>query len=233
MTEEVIYDTFEIKHIESIWDAIVKIEKSTKQYIIGCDEVGNGALAGPIVVCAVKALKSWKIDGLKDSKKIKSLKKRESIRDMLSDDKNISFHIAERSNIFLDKVGIVNALNDAYIECFNALNNKNEDLIVVDGLQDFSGLGVDHMEIIDLIRADDKVPTVMAASILAKTYRDQKMKDFHLLHPMYGWESNVGYGAKDHLMAISKYGPCPLHRFSYAPMKNMQIKDDRQLNLFE
>ncbi len=85
---------------------------------------------------------------------------------------------------------------------------------------------------VSLIKADSQIPTVMAASILAKTYRDAKMKSLHYLHPNYGWNHNVGYGSRDHLEAIAKYGPTPLHRFSYAPMKNMKIDDPRQLKLF-
>jgi ribonuclease HII len=75
---------------------------------------------------------------------------------------------------------------------------------------------------VSLVKADGQIPTVMAASILAKTYRDELMKVMHLAHPQYKWDHNVGYGAADHLSAIEKYGPCPLHRFSYAPMKNMK-----------
>lgn len=194
-----------------------------KPIIVGCDEVGYGCLAGPLVVVGVRAPKDWQIPGLNDSKKL-SAKKREVLRGQLlkAIEKNeIAWHLAERSNIEIDKDGVAVALKSAYVECFKALYQE-DCLIISDGILKFDNLGVDDYDKVSVIKADTKYPAVMAASILAKTYRDEKMKTLHQLHPLYGWESNVGYPAKDHLEAIEKYGPCPLHRFSYAPMKNMK-----------
>jgi len=201
-----------------------------KPIIVGCDEVGYGCLAGPLVVVGVRAPKDWKIDGLNDSKKL-SAKKREALRGQLIksiENKDIAWHLAERSNTEIDKAGVAFALKSAYVECFKALY-QSDCLIISDGILKFDNLGVDDYDKISVVKADAKYPAVMAASILAKTYRDEKMKTLHQLHPIYNWESNVGYPAKDHLEAIEKYGPCALHRFSYAPMKNMKIADPRQL----
>lgn len=209
-----------------------EIQQSTKPFAIGADEVGYGCLAGPLVVCGVKAPKGWAIDGLNDSKKL-SEKKRDVMRlklNILIEKNEIQWHLAERSNNHIDKHGVAFSLKDAYVECFKALYAP-ECLIISDGILKFDNLGVDDYDICSLIKADQQIPTVMAASILAKTYRDEKMKNLHNLHPQYDWVSNVGYGSKNHLEAITKYGPCPLHRFSYAPMKNMKIVDPRQLNL--
>lgn len=205
-----------------------------KNNIIGADEVGYGCLAGSLVVCGVKAPKDWVLAGLNDSKKL-SAKKREALREQLlklSSDKIINYHMAERSNIEIDKQGVAVALKSAYVEVFHKLYEPDS-LIIIDGILNFKGLGIDSYDHISVIKADSKYPSVMAASILAKTYRDEKMKELHKLHPNYGWENNVGYGSRDHLEAIAKYGPCELHRFSYAPMKNMKIEDPRQLNLFK
>jgi len=194
-----------------------------KPVIIGCDEVGYGCLAGPLVVVGVRAPKDWALDGLNDSKKL-SAKRREVMRDKLNkliEDGSIAWHLAERSNLIIDKVGVAVALKDAYVECFKALY-QDDCLIISDGILKFDNLGVDAYDKVSVIKADTKFPTVMAASILAKTYRDAKMKALHQLHPQYGWDSNVGYGSKDHLEAIDKHGPCPLHRFSYAPMKHIK-----------
>jgi ribonuclease HII len=205
-----------------------------KPFIVGCDEVGYGCLAGPLVVVGVRAPKDWALTGLNDSKKL-SAKKREAMRDLLSpliESKAIAWHLAERSSAEIDKVGVAVALKDAYVECFKALYQEDS-LIISDGILKFDGLGVDAYDKVSVIKADAKFPAVMAASILAKTYRDGKMKILHELHPMYGWDSNVGYGSKDHLAAIEKHGPCPLHRQSYAPMKNMLVRigeDPRQLS---
>lgn len=205
---------------------------TVKSDIVGCDEVGYGCLAGPLVVCGVRAPKAWTLMGLNDSKKL-SEKRRLAMRDQLSkliEEKEISFHIAERSNVTIDKVGVAVALKDAYVEVFHALYH-DDCLIISDGILKFDNLGVDDYDKMSVIKADAQVPAVMAASILAKTYRDGKMKILHDLHPQYGWNSNVGYGSKDHLAAIEKYGPCPLHRFSYAPMRHMKVVDPRQLTL--
>lgn len=194
-----------------------------KPITIGCDEVGYGCLAGPLVVVGVRAPKDWTFPGLRDSKKL-SGKQRQALTDELEKlivDETIGWHLAERSNIFIDKHGVAVALKDAYVEVFHNLYQPDA-LIISDGILKFDGLGVDAYDKVSIVKADDKIPHVMAASILAKTYRDGKMKILHDLHPMYGWNHNVGYGSKDHLEAIATHGPCPLHRYSYAPMKNMK-----------
>jgi ribonuclease HII len=191
-----------------------------KPITIGCDEVGYGCLAGPLVVVGVRAPKDWALDGLNDSKKL-SAKRREAMREKLNKligEGAIAWHLAERSNTEIDKVGVAVALKDAYVECFKALY-QDDCLIISDGILKFDNLGVDAYDKVSVIKADTKYPAVMAASILAKTYRDEKMHQLHHTYPNYGWDHNVGYGSKDHLVAIDKHGPCPLHRFSYAPMK--------------
>lgn len=204
------------------------------KYIIGCDEVGYGCLAGPLVVVGVRAASDWNLEGLNDSKKL-TPKKREVMRAKLNnliEKGEITWHLAERSNTQIDKVGVAVALKDAYVENFHKLHQP-ESLIISDGILKFDNLGVDAYDKQSIIKADTKIPAVMAASILAKTYRDDKMKVLHHLHPQYKWDHNVGYGSKDHLEAISAHGPCPLHRFSYAPMRTMTlVSDPRQLGLF-
>jgi ribonuclease HII len=189
---------------------------SDRPFVIGCDEVGYGAWSGPVVVVGVRAPQDWKLEGLNDSKKL-SPKQREAMADKMNDlivDGSITWALAERSNVFIDKVGLGAALKDAYVEVFHQLYQPDS-IIISDGTLKFDGLGVDGYTKVSMIKADTIVPQVMAASILAKVYRDGKMKILHNLHPMYGWKSNVGYGAKTHLEAIKKYGLSPLHRHSY------------------
>jgi ribonuclease HII len=198
---------------------------SAKSFIVGADEVGYGALAGPLVVCGVRAPKDWSLDGLNDSKKL-SEKKRlvmgEKLSELISNNE-ISFHLAERSSIKIDSVGVAVALKDSYVEIFHKLYQEDS-LIITDGILKFDNLGVDAYDKLSLVKADSKIQAVMAASIIAKNYRDGKMKMLHHLHPQFDWASNVGYGSKIHLEAIQEHGPSPLHRFSYAPMKNMLSK---------
>ena len=205
----------------------MSIVSSDKPFIVGADEVGYGCLAGPLVVCGVRAPKDWSLAGLNDSKKL-SEKRRLALGNKLSDAfyrEEITFHIAERSNVQIDKMGVAFALKDAYVEVFHKLY-QDDSLIISDGILKFDNMGVDAYDKVSIIKADTKIPAVMAASILAKNFRDGKMKNFHPLHPQYGWDSNVGYGSKDHLEAIAKHGPCALHRYSYAPMKNMFVRID-------
>ena len=196
---------------------------ANQQYIIGADETGWGAGSCELVVCGVKAPPDWRIPGLNDSKKLTS-KRRYIMRDILFDllDRNvITCHLAERSNFIIDKLGPYPALKDAYVEVFHALYSSDS-LIVADGTMKFNKLGVDDYEIVSVPKADGTYPAVMAASILAKTYRDDLMKEKDKLYPEYGWKDNFGYLNPFHIAAIEKYGPCELHRWSYNPMKSMK-----------
>lgn len=189
-----------------------------KKYVIGNDEVGYGAICGELVVCGVKAPKDWKIDGLNDSKQL-TPKKREIMREKLLEvafKGDIQFHIAERSNKDIDTLGLAPMLKACYIECFKKLYSDDA-LIICDGTIKFDGLDVDAFDKVSIIKADTLVPSVMAASILAKTYRDGKMKELHKVYPFYDWDNNMGYyGANGlHIAGIKKHGYSPLHRLSY------------------
>lgn len=189
--------------------------------IIGADECGYGCLAGPVVVCAVKADDNWSIDGLNDSKKL-SEKKRVAMRDKLKiliENNEISHYIALRDNKYIDQVGIAKALKECYVECFLKLNSDLASKIIVDGILKFHGYGVDSHDITAIVKADTKIPSVMAASILGKVYRDELMNNMHKEFEVYDWQSNKGYGSSKHLNAIEKNGHCVYHRLSYEPLK--------------
>jgi len=208
--------------------SLQKIQDSNKPFIIGADEVGYGSLAGPLVVHGVRAPKGWSLDGLKDSKKLSEKKRLVLGRQLfkLVFDNEIQMYCAERSSWNIDEVGVAVALKSAYVEVFQALNENRDALIVSDGILNFKGLGVDDHDMVSLIKADDQIPAVMAASILAKNYRDDYMHLMHEYFPNYDWINNVGYGSKTHLEAIKKYGPSKMHRYSYAPMKNMKVENN-------
>ena len=166
--------------------------------------------------------------GLNDSKKLTPAK-RDSLRADLLQEPNINFYIAERSNQQIDQMGCYVALKDAYVEVFKALYTE-ECQIIIDGNLKFDHLGVDHMDKLSVIKADSKYPTVMAASILGKTYRDAEMVKLHQEFPEYDWASNKGYVNAIHTAAIHKYGPCKYHRYSYEPVKSF-VKNNSQLSL--
>ena len=195
-----------------------------KDYIIGADECGYGSLAGSLVVVGVRAPKNWTLAGLNDSKKLSAKKREAMLLPLMKLVKSnaISYHLAERTNKEIDKVGVMVALKDCYVEIFHKLYTQTS-LIITDGNLKFDSLGVDAYDKVSLVKADTQIPTVMAASIIAKVYRDHEMQREHIMYPNYDWTSNVGYGSKVHLAAIDKYGPTPLHRMSYAPMKNIKV----------
>lgn len=200
-----------------------------KEYVLGADEVGYGCLAGPLVVCGVLAPKDWNLEGLNDSKKL-SEKKRLLMRDKLKpliENKTIKFYLAERANTSIDITGVSGALHNSYVEIFNKLY-QSDCLIISDGILKFDDPSVRDYDRVSLIKADGQIPAVMAASILAKTYRDEKMKIAHITYPEYGWSTNVGYGSKEHLSAIWEHGATPLHRMSYAPLNSPHFEMDRE-----
>lgn len=186
-----------------------------KPYIIGCDEVGYGALSGPLVIGAIRAPKDWAIPGLNDSKKLSDKQRRkmnEKIRAVIATGE-ISFAIAERCNKYIDERGVFRALRTSYQEVSKALYSQDS-LIIIDGNVNFDKYlgGMDYQTV---IKADSKYPTVMAASIIAKVYRDDIMIKLSDKFPLYDWSSNKGYGSAKHIDAIKKIGYTELHRQSY------------------
>lgn len=191
-----------------------------KPLFIGLDEVGYGAWSCELVVCGVKAKRDFNWIGLNDSKKL-SAKKREAAREhlvSLAELNIIQYHIAVIPNDQLDDVGVAIALKQAYAECIKALMEP-EASIFVDGILNLKGFVSEPVTTI--VKGDGIVPTIMAASILAKTFRDALMVEHHKEFPAYDWAKNMGYGTLKHSAALKEVGPCKLHRFSYEPMKSM------------
>lgn len=193
-------------------------------HIIGLDEVGYGSWAGPVVVGAVRAPANWTMPGLKDSKKL-SRDQREVLSGRLKQLAELSiidYTIESESNINIDELGLAACHKMCYSKAMNTLY-KPLDNIIIDGnlnpkLFVNHGLDIDLININSIksvIKADDQFPTVMAASILAKHYRDTLMIKAHDLYPHYEWSKNVGYIVANHRAAAKTYGLSPLHRKSY------------------
>ncbi len=189
-----------------------KLIKKGYKYIAGVDEVGRGPLAGPIVAVAVIFDKKINIKGINDSKKLPR-KARDELAKIIKK-KALAWSIAKVTNKQIDKIGIQKANEKVLINAFKKLKKK-PDYILIDAFK--INNKTPHKSI---IKGDEKVFSIAAASILAKTERDKLMKKVHKKFPKYDFDKNVGYGTKKHISALKKYGPCPFHRLSFKPLNN-------------
>lgn len=181
---------------------------------VGCDEVGRGCLAGPVVAAAVILPQDFNHELLNDSKKLTE-KQRLLIQNEI--EKNaIEYAIAEVSNEEIDKINILKA---SFLAMHKALDQleSNFEFILVDGNRFNPYKAFAHQCI---VKGDGKFTSIAAASILAKNYRDNLMKKYAIEYPGYDWESNVGYPTKKHREGIVKKGVTPLHRRSFQLLPN-------------
>ena len=194
------------------------------KFVAGSDEVGYGALAGPLVVCAVCAPYSWSIPGLADSKALTENARYDLTAQLYVENRanRLRIQLVQVDSWRIDELGVQTALRKAHDSALSSasadvkgiLSRSDLDLMLVaDGDLILPG------SVVSLPKADTFVPQVMAASIVAKHVRDGFMKDMAEHFPGYGFERNVGYGTKEHYAAIEKLGPCSLHRKSYAPFR--------------
>ncbi len=191
---------------------------SRESYVIaGVDEVGIGALAGPVVAAAVILDPTSLLKGITDSKKI-SEKKREVLSEEIKECA-LDYAIGQASIEEIDQLNILNASHIAMQRAVNDLVYQPT-LILVDGdkAPEFS------VKAKSIIKGDEKIKVIGAASILAKVFRDDLMKSFALSYPAYGFEKHKGYPTRSHVVQLKLLGPCGLHRKSFAPVKNWNIK---------
>lgn len=186
--------------------------------VAGIDEAGRGPLAGPVVAAAVILPQNIEIPYLNDSKKL-TPKRRESLFEIIQK-QAIDFSISIIDNTIIDRVNILQATFMAMAQSINKLKNQ-PDLCLIDGNHKVPNLKINQETIIE---GDAKSAAIAAASILAKVTRDRIMIDFSIKYPNYAFEKHKGYGTKTHLEALNNYGPCPIHRISFAPVKNCKRK---------
>lgn len=175
----------------------------------GCDEAGRGCLAGPVFAAAVILPPDFSDPILNDSKKIKE-KTRYALRDMIQQTA-ISWAVAKIDAEEIDQINILNASIKAMHLALDQLKKKPS-FIIIDGNRFKPYKKVPHATI---IKGDGKYFSIAAASILAKTYRDDFMLEHHEKYPQYNWIKNKGYGTLDHRRAIAEFGRCSLHRESF------------------
>lgn len=189
------------------------------RYIAGCDEVGRGPLAGPVVAAAVILDPENNIEGLNDSKQLT-----EKIRNRLDKEikeKALAYKIVYIWPEEIDQINIYQASKKAMIEAINDL--KIIPTFILSDAMPLETIGIPYLSI---IKGDSKSASIAAASIIAKQERDRYMIEIGKEYPNYGFEKHKGYPTKIHLEALHKYGVLPIHRKTYAPVYNVLHKQE-------
>jgi ribonuclease HII len=187
------------------------------KYIAGCDEVGRGPLAGPVVCASVILDPLNKIEGLNDSKKLSE--KKRNLLDIEIRKKAISFKIIYIYPKEIDKINIYQASKKGMMDAVKELNQQPS--FVLSDAMPLTGLDIPFLSI---IKGDTKSATIAAASIIAKVERDKYMVEMSKLYPEYGFEKHKGYPTKLHIEALNKYGVLDIHRKTYKPVKDQLYK---------
>lgn len=188
-----------------------KLAEEGKRFIAGVDEVGRGCLAGPVVAAAV-ILPDEPILGLYDSKKM-SANKREQLYKHIIDKGQVGFGIVEPHEI--DQYNIYEATKIAMRKAISACSPSIDHLLI-----DAMTLPLPISQT-PVIRGDQKSVSIAAASIVAKVKRDEMMRQLAEKYPEYGFDRNVGYGTKEHLIALKKFGATRAHRYSFSPVSEL------------
>lgn len=187
------------------------------ELVAGLDEVGRGPLAGPVLAGAVilphPPIGPWKAN-IRDSKKLSPLQRMRAVESI--QENAVTMATGQASNLEIDSVGIVNATMLAMKRAIEALPLQPQFLLL-----DAFPLTIVNLPQKAIIRGDAKCLSIAAASIIAKVERDSIMVENDSKYPGYGFAKNKGYGSKEHLQALQAQGPCPIHRYSFSPVKDI------------
>ncbi|MDE7376125.1 MAG: ribonuclease HII [Muribaculaceae bacterium] len=175
----------------------------------GCDEAGRGCLAGPVFAAAVILPDDFRCDLLNDSKKLTE-RQRDALRPII-ESQAIAWAVASVDNREIDEINILNASILAMHRALDALSVR-PGAVIVDGNR-FKPYG--DIPCQTFVKGDGRFANIAAASILAKTHRDEAMRALATQYPAYAWEINKGYPTKAHRAAIAQHGPSPLHRLTF------------------
>lgn len=187
-------------------------------HVAGLDEAGRGAIAGPVVAGAVilpldQSHRLARLHAVNDSKQLSAGLRAELFETIIAE--ALAYGIGSSSAVEIDEIGIISATIRAMTRALRQLVAAPEYLLI-DGRIQLRGINLPQQSI---IRGDSASLTIAAASILAKVARDREMVSWHILFPQYGFDRHKGYCTRDHEAALATHGPCPLHRFSFAPIR--------------
>ncbi|MFB9987624.1 ribonuclease HII [Bacillus benzoevorans] len=180
--------------------------------IAGIDEVGRGPLAGPVVAAAVILPEDFYLPGIDDSKKLSENLRERFFLEIQEKAEAIGIGIIDNDEI--DKINIFEAAKKAMLEAIQQLEPK-PDFLLIDAVKLHTPYPFDA-----IIKGDSLSVSIAAASIIAKVTRDRMMKDYEKRYPQYGFARNAGYGTKEHLESIAAHGITPIHRKTFAPVKD-------------
>ena len=198
---------------------MLELNYSSYQYEAGTDEAGRGCLSGPVVAAAVILPTDFEHPYLNDSKQL-SEKKRHLLRPIIEKEA-LAFGVAY---VFQDEIDEINILNASILAMHKSIQAMKiiPEFIIVDGNRFKDYRDIPHKTI---IKGDGKYQNIAAASVLAKTYRDEYMLKIHKDYPVYNWSRNKGYPTKEHRRAIKEFGACSHHRNSFKLLPD-QLKLD-------
>ena len=194
------------------------------ELVCGVDEVGRGPLAGPAVVAACIMPPLLRIKGINDSKKLTEKKREELYKIIVKE--AIAYNVVFVSEKEVDELNIYQATKKGMLEAINGLKVKPEHVLI-----DAMPLGELELPHTSIIHGDALSASIAAASILAKVTRDHFMEKMDVKYPNYGFKRHKGYCTKAHIEALEKYGPCAIHRKTFAPVSKYFTKQ-LSLDLF-
>lgn len=199
-----------------------QINAGTSEFIIGVDEVGYGAHAGPVTACAAVVRRGWSDSMVRDSKKLSPARRAHLVREVLVYPTVLVHYVISNPSQVIDHLGLVRARDECVADAVElCLLAYPEAMVVMDGNVIPQGV---PKSTICLPKADDLVPAVSAASVLAKEHRDSYMREAHALWPYYAFDTAVGYGTAAHEAGLVKHGACPIHRMSFGPLQKYAKK---------
>jgi ribonuclease HII len=204
----------EVQRIKRLMEMENQLRREGFWFIAGVDEVGRGPLAGPVFASACILPGKFDLPGLNDSKKL-SAKKREYLAEKIKE-QAVAFALGSASAAEIDRINILQASKLAMKRALANLS-VSPDFVLVDG-RDRLNIDLPHRPVIG---GDGLCAGIAAASILAKVARDKLMDEIHEIYPQYCFDQHKGYGTALHLELIAKFGPCPIHRRSFSPIKEM------------